>query len=135
MLPIVIAATVLNAISALTCIALFYCYCCIPNRGLGLKLIVYLTASDFTFHVTWLLQTWNDKIIRDICFFLFYTSYNFSLMWTANIAYFTCRLIRNDRWTKSVTHIKLSAVGLVIFAFLLAAAYINAFFSLMLTLF
>lgn len=123
MLPLVIATLVLNAISALTCIALFYCYCCIPNRGLGLRLIVYLTVSDFIFHATWLIKNWHNQTALEITTFLFYASFNFSLMWAANIAYFTMRLIRNDNFSKTLAQVKISAVALGIFALLLAAAY------------
>lgn len=107
----------INLFSALTCSILFYCYFKIPQRGLGLKMIMSLAISDFIFHISQIiLILWENNLVQIIFSVPIESAFNFSLIWASNIAYFTFRFIHLDNIDDPPKFFLLSAIAIIIIA-------------------
>ena len=91
---------VVNTISALTCLALFYVYSRISNKSIGVKMVFVMSIADFIFHIArivyfLILDPFEEVTALFIfIFFLEVFCMRFAIFWGCSMAFFLYRLLR-----------------------------------------
>jgi len=110
-----------NPISILACIWLFYSYIRMPNKTLGAKMIVVLSASDFVFHVMTMLTIFliNSKLII-ITATVVGVAVRFSVFWTCNIAILLNKLLSMKEMTNLKNYFNCTFISILILSLILS---------------
>jgi len=89
---------VINPISILACLWLFFRYNRVADKGIGIKMVLILSLSDFIFHVTTLINAHykGKQIIFTLLSSLIGVSIKFSIFWTCNMAFFLHKLLMRE---------------------------------------
>ena len=87
-----------NILSIIACIILFACYFRLPKETVSLKMIFTLIVSNFVYHCFKISSEIYPELKK--MDFIKYTdkiTYQFSLLWVCNMAFFLCRLLKFKR--------------------------------------
>ena len=120
---------ILNSISVVSCLFLFYCYLFrAPIKTTGLKMIVIMGLSDFTYHITYFCSTYqplpeDSELTTIFSVVVNHTSafsLQFSLLWGCNMAFFLYRLICLEKISNPHTYIRNSVLLLCVLQILIS---------------
>ncbi len=78
-----------NGLSVLACIAIFICYCQLPEKTFGYRLVLTLSIFDFVFHLTNFIPKEKEKVNETYHWLIWLKDFAIceSAYWTAHMAF------------------------------------------------
>ena len=132
----VILVLTCNSISLAACFSLFRCYCFIPKRTIGLKMILCLSLADSLLHLSRITlyallpfielgpdgipDNEQTKIALFVIAFLEVFCFRFTIFWGCNMAFFLYRLLSMKEMIHPQTYFKWSLTLITITSGILA---------------